>query len=167
MSLARDSRETSGRVPANATLETLLRQDDIPADLRASIITAVRQVFNPRDLRAGETYSFTRTLDGLLREFRYPIDPDRLLRVAFHAKAADGESPFDVEVVPVPKTVELAGMDALISRDHSSIVGAFDAFGENVQLALKLADIFGGEVDFNSRPAARRPDPGAVRAGDA
>jgi murein DD-endopeptidase MepM/ murein hydrolase activator NlpD len=150
VSLARDSRETSGRVPANATLEMLLRQNDVSADLAGSVIAAVRKVFNPRDLRAGETYRFTRTLDGLLREFRYPIDPDRFLRVVFHTSAAEGESPFDVEVVPVPKTVELAGIDASISRDHSSIVGAFDAYGENVQLALKLAEIFGGEVDFNS-----------------
>lgn len=148
--LARDTNETVGRVPAHATLESLLRQNNLSADLTAAVVTAVRKVFNPRDLRAGESYWFIRTLDGLLREFRYPIDPDRLLRVVFITQPTAGQAPFDVEVVPVPKIVELAAIDAEISRQHTSIVGAFDAAGENVQLALALAEIFGGEVDFNS-----------------
>lgn len=137
-------------MPANATLESLLRQNNVSADVTASAITAVRKVFNPRDLRAGETYVFSRTLDGLLREFRYPIDPDRLLRVVFKATSATGQPAVDVDVVAVPKTIELAAVDASITKAHSSLVGAFDASGENVQLALALAEIFGGEVDFNS-----------------
>jgi murein DD-endopeptidase MepM/ murein hydrolase activator NlpD len=148
--LARDSQDTTGRVPANATLESLLRQNNVSADLTASVITSVRRVFNPRDLRAGETYVFRRTLDGLLREFRYPIDPDRLLRVVFKAQPSSGQPAVDVDVVAVPRTIELAAVDASITKVHSSLVGAFDASGENVLLALALAEIFGGEVDFNS-----------------
>lgn len=150
MLLARDTNETTGRVPANATLETLLRQNNVSADLTASVITAVRKVFNPRDLRAGEPYVFRRTLDGILREFRYPIDPDRLLRVAFKKPAANGQPAVDVDVVAVSKTIEIAAVDASITKEHSSLVGAFDAHGENILLALALAEIFGGEVDFNS-----------------
>ncbi len=150
ISLARENNQTIARVPAHATLESLLRQNNVSADLTAAVVTAVRKVFNPRDLRAGEHYAFIRTLDGLVREFRYPIDPDRLLRVVFASRPAEGQAPFDVQVVPVPKVVELAAIDAEISRQHSSIVGAFDAAGENVQLALMLAEIFGGEIDFNS-----------------
>ena len=148
--LARDSQDTTGRVPANATLESLLRQNNVSADLTASVITSVRRVFNPRDLRAGETYVFRRTLDGLLREFRYPIDPDRLLRVVFKAQPSSGQPAVDVDVVAVPRAIELAAVDASITKVHSSLVGAFDASGENVLLALALAEIFGGEVDFNS-----------------
>jgi len=148
--LSRDSHETLARVPANATLETLLRQNNIPADVTAAVVAAVGKVFNPRGLRAGETYQLSRTLDGLFREFRYPIDADRLLRVVSLDRTGDGQPELDVTVVPVPKTVELSAISAEISRDHSSIVGTFDAAGENVQLALKLAEIFGGEVDFNS-----------------
>jgi len=148
--LARDSQDTTGRVPANATLESLLRQNNVSADLTASVITSVRRVFNPRDLRAGETYVFRRTLDGLLREFRYPIDPDRLLRVVFKAQPSNGQPAVDVDVVAVPRAIELAAVDASITKVHSSLVGAFDASGENVLLALALAEIFGGEVDFNS-----------------
>src|SRR5262249_42089865 len=146
VALTRETNETTGRVPANATLETLLRQNNVPAELTGSVIAAVQQVFNPRQLRAGETYRFTRTLDGLLREFRYPIDPDRLLRVVFRAPAAQGQPPFDVQVVPVAKIIDVTALDAEITHAHSSIVGAFDAAGEGVQLALQLAEIFGGEV---------------------
>ena len=56
----------------------------------------------------------------------------------------------DVDVVAVPRTIEMAAVDASITKAHPSLVGAFDASGENVQLALALAEIFGGEVDFNS-----------------
>jgi murein DD-endopeptidase MepM/ murein hydrolase activator NlpD len=148
--LARDTNDTIGRVPAHATLESLLRQNNVSAELTASVVSSVRRVFNPRDLRAGETYVFSRTLDGLLREFRYPIDPDRLLRVAFRQPAANGQPPIDVDVVAVPKRIEVAAVDATITKIHPSLVGALDVSGENVQLALMLAEIFGGEVDFNS-----------------
>ena len=83
VSLGREITNTTARVPAHATLETLLRQNDVPAELTAAVVAAVTKVFNPRALRAGETYEIRRTVTGLVREFRYPIDPDRLLRVAF------------------------------------------------------------------------------------
>jgi murein DD-endopeptidase MepM/ murein hydrolase activator NlpD len=50
----------------------------------------------------------------------------------------------------VPKLYELAAVSAAISADHASLIEAFDASGENIQLALRLAEVFGGEVDFNS-----------------
>ncbi|OYV99833.1 MAG: hypothetical protein B7X11_04990, partial [Acidobacteria bacterium 37-65-4] len=39
---------------------------------------------------------------------------------------------------------------AEISKEHNNLSAALDAEGENIQLALALSDIFGGEVDFNS-----------------
>ena len=144
-------RTRRGACRRNATLESLLRQNNVSADLTASVITAVRGVFNPRDLRASETYVFRRTLDGLFREFRYPDRPDRLLRVVFKTQPSSAAEPaVDVEVVAVPKEIEMTAVDASITKAHPSLVGAFDASGENIQLALALAEIFGGEVDFNS-----------------
>jgi murein DD-endopeptidase MepM/ murein hydrolase activator NlpD len=148
--LAKDADIVEARVPPNATLETLLRQEHLPADMTASMVDAVRAVFNPRELRADRTYQITRTLDGLFREFTYQIDADRLLRVVSLGPADDSTPRFDAEIVPLPKDLEDAAFEAEISREHSSLIGAFNAGGENIQLALSLADIFGGEVDFNS-----------------
>ena len=148
-----------GRVPRNATLETLLRRHELSAEFTAGVADAMRGVFNPREIRAEQAYRLTRSLDGLFREFRYQIDTDRLLRVVARRAPGDGAPPdratsavpaFDVEVVSLPKDVEIDVLSGSISRETPSLVGALAASGETVQLALGLAEIFGGEIDFNS-----------------
>jgi murein DD-endopeptidase MepM/ murein hydrolase activator NlpD len=148
--LAAETTTVESLVPRNATLESLLRQEQLPADLTSSVVSAVRGVFNPRDLRAEQTYWISRGLDGLFREFRYEIDADKLLRVVFRSQPDASVTSFDVEVVSLPKEYEGAAVSAEIADYGDSLIGAFDAHGENEQLPLKLADIFGGEVDFNS-----------------
>jgi murein DD-endopeptidase MepM/ murein hydrolase activator NlpD len=137
-------------VPRNATLESLLRQENVPADLTTSLVDAVRGVFNPRDLQANQTYWVRRGLDGLFREFRYQINADELLRVVFRDTPNHPAASFDVEVVTLPKEYETAAVTAEISRANNSLIGAFRVSGENEQLPLQVAQIFGGEVDFNS-----------------
>lgn len=134
-------------VPQNATLESLLRQQ-LSADVSRSVVDAVRDVFNPRDLRASQPYQIVRTIDGLFREFRYSIDSDNILRVVFHDEP--GQATYDVSVETVPKLYVASAVAVEISPDHNSLIDAFDAEGENMQLPLRLSEVFGGEVDFNS-----------------
>jgi len=144
--LARDMDVIEARVPARATLESLLRQNSVPSDMTTAVIEAVRTVFNPRNLRVDQPYRIGRTLDGLFREFRYDIDADRVLRVVFRPDVKQ----IDAEVVSLPKEAKVDAVAAEITRTQPSLVGAFDALGEQQTLALELANIFGGEVDFNS-----------------
>jgi murein DD-endopeptidase MepM/ murein hydrolase activator NlpD len=148
--LVTDTTTVESLVPRDATLEGLLRQEKLPAELTSSIVDAVRGVFNPRDLKAEQTYWISRGLDGLFREFRYEINADKLLRVVFRSKPEDSVAAFDVEVVNLPREYEGAAVSAEISAEANSLYAAFDANGENEQLPLKLAEIFGGDVDFNS-----------------
>ena len=37
-----------------------------------------------------------------------------------------------------------------IDRDHPSLISAVDATGERVQLAISLAEIFSGQIDFEN-----------------
>jgi len=150
IALVRDGEWIEARVPRNATLETLLRQHDLSVELTAALVDAVRQVFNPRELRANQWYRVTRTFDGFFREFRYQIDADRLLRVLPRAAPAGDPPAWSAEVVELPRDLDVDAVSAEIGREHPSLVGALEALGENVQLALTLADIFGGEVDFNT-----------------
>ena len=146
--LGNDGQSIEATVPPNATLETLLRRHELPADTTGMLLEAVGSVFNPKQLRANQQYRITRTLDGLFREFRYQIDADRLLRVM--AKPAGGDAPaFKAEVITIPKEFELSAMAGEIGKGDS-LIGVLEAAGENVQLALEMAAIFGGEVDFNS-----------------
>ena len=145
--LASDGQSIDAKVPPNATLEMLLRSHQLTAEATGSMLQAVSSVFNPRQLRANQTYRITRTLDGLFREFRYEIDADRLLRVI--AKPAGDAPGFSAEVIRIPKEYELTALEGEIGRGQS-LIGVLEAAGENVQLALEMAAIFGGEVDFNS-----------------
>jgi murein DD-endopeptidase MepM/ murein hydrolase activator NlpD len=146
--LAIDTETIETLIPRNATLDRLLRAHAVREDLVVAVVQAARGVLDPRDLRANNPYRLVRTLDGLLRVFEYEIDADRFLRIVSRDRQAPAV--LDVEVVAYEKRTEVAAARGAIDREHPSLVGAFDATGENVQLAIALAEIFAGEVDFES-----------------
>ncbi len=153
VALAAEAPQTSlfeGFVPANATFDMLLRQADVPAELTPALVTAARTVFDPRDLRADRPYQIVRTIDGLFREFRYQIDADNVLRVSLHSGDASSVSSVDAAVVALPKEYHLDAVSAEITERRTSLIEAFSDLGENIQLPLQLADVFAGELDFNS-----------------
>lgn len=148
--LVADATTIEAVVPRNATFESLLRQQHLAPEMAASVVDAVRGVFNPRHLKADQSYWVTRTLDGFFREFRYEINADELLRVVFR-KPEDVTAPeFNIEVVKLPKEYARAAVSAQITPAANSLIGAFKAHGENQLLPLQLAEIFSGDVDFNS-----------------
>ena len=133
-------------VPANATFDGLLRAQDVDEATTEAVVSTIKTRFNPRALKASQPYWLVRTLDGQFREFRYEIDATKYLKVA-HAAAG---SPYEAEVVPYPREVAVAAASAEISAAHNSLIGAFEAAGENIQLPLLLSEVFGGIVDFNT-----------------
>lgn len=135
-------------VPAHATLDSLLRENRLQAPLVDAAVAAARAVFNPRQLRAERPYRLVRSIDGFLREFEYQIDADRFLRIV-NADRAHPEA-LDARVLEYTKRVDRVAIDARIDGDHPSLIAAIDEAGENVQLAMALADIFSGQVDFQS-----------------
>jgi murein DD-endopeptidase MepM/ murein hydrolase activator NlpD len=137
-------------VPRNATLQGLLKGHKATGDLADSIVSAVRSQFDPRHLKANQNYQLTTSLDGLFREFRYTMDADRFLRVALKAGTSSAAPQFDVEVVAYPKEVVTAAVTVEITKERPSLWAALEDEGENIQLALLLADAFSGDVDFNS-----------------
>lgn len=136
------------RVPRNATLETLLRQHRLSAELVESAVASAREVFNLRQIRADRPYRLVLSLDGMLREFEYQIDADRFLRIISRNK--NQPEWLDAEVVPYEKETSVVAIRGDIDADHSSVIAAMDETGEHIQLALTLADIFSGQIDFES-----------------
>jgi murein DD-endopeptidase MepM/ murein hydrolase activator NlpD len=136
------------RVPRNATLDSLLRQHQLSADLVNAVVRSARSVFNPRQLRADRPYRLVLSFDGFLREFEYEIDADRFLRII----SRDSERPdvLDAEVVPFEKQSSVVAIRGEIDADHPSLIAAMGETGENIQLAMALAEVFGGQIDFNS-----------------
>ena len=136
------------RVPRNATLETLLREHQLSSELVASAVDSARAVFNLRQIRADRPYRLVLSLDGMLREFEYQIDADRFLRIISRNKSQPAA--LDAEVVPYEKETSVVAIRGRIDADHSSVIAAMEETGENIQLALTLADIFSGQIDFES-----------------
>jgi murein DD-endopeptidase MepM/ murein hydrolase activator NlpD len=135
-------------VPRNATLDGLLRAQHIQQQLVAGVVDAARSVFDPRQIRSGRPYRLVRSVDGLLREFIYEIDADRFLRI----EAADRTHPeaLAATVLPFDKQIEVTAIDARIDKQTPSLIGAIEKTGESIQLALALADVFSGQIDFNT-----------------
>jgi murein DD-endopeptidase MepM/ murein hydrolase activator NlpD len=135
-------------VPPHATLDRLLRDHDLPADLVQAAVQAAGSVFNLRQLRENQPYRLVRTLNGLLQEFEYQIDADRFLQIV----AADHTQPelLDAKVLLYEKERSVEVVRGMIDQEHPSLIAAMDGAGENIQLAMALADIFGGQIDFES-----------------
>lgn len=146
--LALDVQRIESRVPRNATLDGLLRQHELPSALVHAAVESVRGVFDPRQLRADRPYRLVQSVDGFLREFEYEIDGDRLLRIFSRDHSAP--EALEAEVLPIEKEVAVTAVRGHIDATQSSLIAAMDGAGEHLQLAIALADIFSGQIDFQS-----------------
>jgi murein DD-endopeptidase MepM/ murein hydrolase activator NlpD len=146
--LPRETETIVSTVPRHATLDSLLRAHQLQEQLVIEAVSAARDVFDPRQLRADRPYRIVRSLDGLLREFEYQIDADRFLRIV----NPDRQTPavLDAQVLEYDKQLAVVAIDARIDAAHSSLISSIDGAGERVQLALELADVFSGQVDFHT-----------------
>jgi murein DD-endopeptidase MepM/ murein hydrolase activator NlpD len=143
-----DTLSTSGRVPRNATLATLLRDQQMRQEVIPRILAVTGEVFDPRHLKADHPFRLVRTLDGLLRRFEYEVDNDRFLQVIGAAEPQPDD--LTATLVPYKKERGLVALSGEITRSASSLFAAMDAAGERPDLSIELADIFGGEIDFNT-----------------
>jgi murein DD-endopeptidase MepM/ murein hydrolase activator NlpD len=148
--LPRDTRVIEARVPRNATLASILRAHEIGDAMVTGIVGAAHRAFDVRKLRAEQPYRLEMSASGAVREFVYRIDADRFLRVSPASAATLATPDFDAEVVPYRKDIALVSLRGTIDREHPSLVAAINASGEDVTLAIALADVFGGDIDFNN-----------------
>jgi murein DD-endopeptidase MepM/ murein hydrolase activator NlpD len=148
IALAADVTTVKATVPRNATLEALLRAQDVSADVVNLVIDSARTVFDPRRLMPEHAYEIVRSLDGHLRNFQYQIDTDRLLRIVRHVQA--GETVYAASIVELPKDRVEAVAAGAIDENNPSLFEAMDAAGAGPDLAVELAAIFSGEIDFNT-----------------
>jgi murein DD-endopeptidase MepM/ murein hydrolase activator NlpD len=133
-------------VPSGTTLEALLEKSGVAAGVASQVVAAAHTVFDPRHLRSRQPFVLERSVAGALRSFEYEVDSDSFLRVVPH-----GEGPELVATIqPIPKTTEHATVTAVIDAQSSSLFAAMHAAGESDDLAIALARIFAGEIDFNT-----------------
>jgi murein DD-endopeptidase MepM/ murein hydrolase activator NlpD len=85
-------------------------------------------------------------MDGSLRRFEYDVDEDSLLQV-LGTRDSGGLA---ATLVPFRKERALVSVRGDINQSASSLFAAMEVAGERPDLTLDLADIFGGEIDFNT-----------------
>jgi murein DD-endopeptidase MepM/ murein hydrolase activator NlpD len=149
--LERDFDLLRDEVPRNATLPSILSNHRVSAEQGAAVLDAVARVFDIRSLKAHHPFEIELAFDGLCRQFRYQIDPDSFLRVR-GSRAPDSPQllpQFTAEVVPYRKERALVAIHGHIDSDHNSLVAAVNDAGENVTLAIAIADLFAGDIDFD------------------
>ena len=138
------TRTVDGSVPRGATLASLFARHDLD-DVAHALIEVIRNVFDPRRLRVDNPYSLALDIDdGALRQFLYHIDDDEFLRVNV---TGDG---FEAALVPYRQSLSEQVVEGAIDAEHNSLSAALDAQDKGVLLAVALAEVLSGEIDFNN-----------------
>src|SRR4029077_11883687 len=134
---------TEKKVPAGQNFVAALQKFGLSAQDAASASAAAQHAFNLRQVRAGNTITVNRSVDGDLREIDYKIDADRMLKIK------PAQSGFSAEVQEIPSKVEVT---AVAGQIDDSLFNAVEQAGESAELAMHLAQIFGYDLDFYTDP---------------
>jgi murein DD-endopeptidase MepM/ murein hydrolase activator NlpD len=131
------------KLPAGENFAAALQRFGLSSLEAGEATAAAQQVFNLRQLRAGNTVIVGRSVEGELRQIDYKIDPDRMLHIV---PATDG---FSAEVQEIPSRLEVS---AVSGRLEDSLFNAVEDAGESAEVAMRLAQIFGYDLDFYTDP---------------
>ena len=134
---------TEKKVPAGENFAAALQKFGLSAGEAASASDAAQHAFNLRQVRAGNTITVGRSVEGTLREIDYKIDADRMLKIVPEDRG------FTAQVKEIPSKMEVA---AVTGRVDDSLFNAVEDTGESAELAMRLAQIFGYDLDFYTDP---------------
>ena len=134
---------TEKKVPKGENFTAALQKFGLSAEEAAGASAAAQQAFNLRQVRAGNTITVGRSVEGTLREINYKIDADRMLKIVPQDRG------FTALVEEIPSKTEVA---AVTGRVDDSLFNAVEDAGESAELAMRLAQIFGYDLDFYTDP---------------
>ncbi len=135
------------KMPSDEHFADALQQFGLsPAEV-TNATAAAQQAYNLRQLRAGNPITVGRSVEGELRQIDYKIDAERMLHIVPQAQGFSAE----VQEIPMHTTV-----DVIIGRLDDSLFNAVEDAGESPEIAMRLAQIFGYDLDFYTDP--RRGD---------
>jgi murein DD-endopeptidase MepM/ murein hydrolase activator NlpD len=130
---------TAKKVPAGENFTAALQKFGLSAEEAANASAAAQRTFNLRRVRAGSTITVGRSVEGTLREIDYKIDSDRMLKIV------PDEAGFKAQIFEIASKMEVT---AVSGRVDDSLFNAVEEAGESAELALRLAQIFGYDLDF-------------------
>ena len=134
---------TNQKVHAGENFASALQKFGLTPVEAASASAAAQQAFNLRQMRAGNTITVGRSMDGELREIDYKIDAERMLKIV------PEESGYSAKVSEIPSRTDVAVISGQLD---DSLFNAVEDAGESPELAMRLAQIFGYDLDFYTDP---------------
>ena len=141
-----NTRIVEDQVSRDATFATLLASHEL-GDVAYAFVEAMRPVFDPRALRRGHPYKLIYGAQGEFRRFEYHVDEDQYLEVA----SVSLDSPvFEAFLVDYEKELEQVAIEVSIDTEHNSLMAAMSASGGHDLVAMSMAEVFAGEIDFNT-----------------
>ena len=138
-------RFTDHPLPARRPFGAFLQDIGFDSTTAAELVASAQPVFNLRQLRAGNDLTVGRGVDGDLREVRYRIDTDRILSIEPRSDAND----FRSEIQTIPSHTDTVGIGGEV---QDSLFEGVTETGEKPELAMRLAAIFGWDLDFYTDP---------------
>ena len=142
-----DTRVVEDQVPRNATFASLLASHDMTGDVAYAFVEAMRSVFDPRSLRSGNVYTVIYDPDGRFRRFEYHVNDNQFLQVASQPGPA---AVFQAVLVDYEKELEQVALRGEITREHNSLFAAMNVSGGHSEVAMAMASVFSGEIDFTT-----------------
>jgi murein DD-endopeptidase MepM/ murein hydrolase activator NlpD len=117
----------------------LLREAGLSSAEVMALRTAIRDVYDIRQLRAGQPYSIEVAPEGQLFRFTYEIDAQHMLEVERQ------EQSFVGRLLPIEYEHKERVVNAVID---DSLFEAFAEQDEDLRIAADLAEIFAWDIDF-------------------
>jgi murein DD-endopeptidase MepM/ murein hydrolase activator NlpD len=130
---------TTSRVGVGARFNDSLQQLGLDPVTAAAITGSVGGVFDVRRFHAGNALSIGRSVTGSLRAVRYQIDADRQLSIQ------PRDAGFQAEIEQIPSKFETRTITGTV---NDSLFGAVENAGETAELAMRISQIFGWDLDF-------------------
>lgn len=135
------------RMPRGENFAGALQQFGLSANEVNEATAAAQRAYNLRQLRAGNSMSVGRSVEGTLRQIDYKIDAERMLHIVPQTQG------FSAEVREIPTHTEVA---VVSGRLEDSLFNAVEDAGESAEIAMRMAQIFAYDLDFYTDP--RRGD---------
>jgi murein DD-endopeptidase MepM/ murein hydrolase activator NlpD len=135
------------KMPRGENFAGALQQFGLSVNEVNDATAAAQRAYNLRQLRAGNSMSVGRSVEGTLREIDYKIDADRMLHIVPQSQG------FSAEVKEIPTHTEVA---VVSGRLEDSLFNAVEEARESAEVAMRMAQIFGYDLDFYTDP--RRGD---------
>lgn len=133
--------EISGTIKRGESFDSSLKRQNVPVQLRLTIIDALRNKLDFKRIKPADNYTLQLDGDGQLASFSYESGPLDILTIK---NSDDGYRVSKASVELERKKVKISG------EISSSLFAAFTDQDEDMRLVYAFADIFSSRIDFNT-----------------